>query len=786
MKKLTALVITIMLIITSVPMISATSVSDVAQTAVEPQTTDDYPIITSISTANNGVKITWDKYDNNSKYRLFYKTATSWKTITTTNSLSYTHTGLSNNQTYIYTVRMVDGNGAFTSNYNKEGWAHTYLQSPVMKSLSCTTEGMKVTWNAVDGAENYKVYVKKSTGSWIALGYTTGTSFVDKNVVSSNSYTYTVRCVTKDGKTFTSYHTSGIKGTYVATPQITKVENTATGTKVTWTKISGASKYRLFYKTATAWKTITNTTSTSYTHAPLNNQATFTYTVRALNNKNEYISSYNSTGTTNTFLSVPHLKSTQSVLGGMKITWNGVLGAQNYKVYVKTSSSWKSLGTTKETSFIDTTATSGKSYTYTIRCVTPDGNTWASYFDTKGITGTYVASPVISKVENLNDSAKITWNKVSGATKYKVFYKTATSWKTIATTDSTTYTHQNLKDGDVYTYTVRACNNSGTYISGYDSTGVTNKFIAPIVLTYKINTNFKPVLSWKAEDSAYRYRIYRKYLDGSWEKLSDVTGTTFTDTNPPQNVPYTYAMRCLDSNSNPISYYVTDTKYYYNGALADGDITYNNTTYKFSDGNLRQGYVTINGKLHYYDKNGKLMKNGIVGTKEEGYYCADENGVCCQSEEMRLAAEFMMNKASGNTLDQRMKTGFNYMAMNFPYFRSYDHPKKASDMPKQAIDMFENEKGNCFKYAAAFACVAKAAGYRSRVVVGTTPGYGTWTPHGWTEVYVNGNWLVSDPDFQMMYPTPAYSYYMKSTHPNAVRVEARYEIEIIDGEAVWK
>ncbi len=797
MKRFISLIVVIMLVISSISVAYATD----GNTSVVTNTTNngynqnaenetdkiepDYPVITSFSTINNGLKISWSAYPDADQYRLFVRKNNSWYTIAITSDLSFTHTGLVNNTEYLYTIRAIDSDGNFVSSYNTEGFACTYLKSPVMKSVTSTTDGMKVSWNAVEGAVNYKVYVK-TTSSWKAIGYTTDTSFLDKNVSSSNTYTYTVRCVTADSKQFTSYHTSGIKGTYIATPQITKVENTATGTKITWSKVAGATKYRLFYKVTGGWKTIVNTTATSYTHAPLSNQATYTYTVRVLNSKNQYISSYNSVGTTNTFLSVPVLKSASSVYGGMKVTWNEVKGAKNYKVYVKTASSWKALGTTKSTSFVDTTAVSGKAYTYTVRCVTEDGSTWTSYFNTKGITGTYVASPVISKTESTATGTKITWNKVAGANKYKVFYKTQTAWKTIATTTSNTYTHQPLNDGDVYIYTVRACNASGAYISGYDSVGTNEKFVAPIKLSYSLNANHNPLLTWEKEDKAYGYRIYRKTLTGSWARIADITGTTFIDENPPQNTPYTYTMRCINENGDTINYFESYTKYYYNNKIANGDITYNNQTYKFSGGYLTQGFVTINNKLYYYNKNGQIEKNGIVGSKSEGYYYADKNGVCCQTKEMVLAAQFLMENATGNTPQERLKTGFSYLARNYPYLRSYDHPKKAEDMPKQAIDMFVNKKGNCFKYAAAFACMAKASGYRARVVVGTTPGFGTWTPHGWTEVYVDGKWLVSDPDFQMAHPSPAYYYYMTDGARIPIRVNSKFEIDIVDGVAVWK
>lgn len=165
------------------------------------------------------------------------------------------------------------------------------------------------------------------------------------------------------------------------------------------------------------------------------------------------------------------------------------------------------------------------------------------------------------------------------------------------------------------------------------------------------------------------------------------------------------------------------------------------------------------------------------------FLTADKNGVCCESEEMRLAAEYMMTYCKGDTLNQKMKSGFLYMAKNFPYHRTYDHPKKASDLPALAIDLFKNKKGNCFRYAAAFACTARIAGYRSRVVIGDVLG----SPHGWVEVLVNGEWLICDPDAQLPgYKVPDYKPYMMKKHYWTLNPHVKCEVTIENGKAVWK
>ena len=57
---------------------------------------------------------------------------------------------------------------------------------------------MDIKWNAVAGAEKYRVYYYGSKG-WTKLTDTEETSVTDTDVTSGYNYTYTVRCISADG-----------------------------------------------------------------------------------------------------------------------------------------------------------------------------------------------------------------------------------------------------------------------------------------------------------------------------------------------------------------------------------------------------------------------------------------------------------------------------------------------------------------------------------------------------------------------------------------------------------
>ena len=744
--------------------------------------TINYPQISGFSNTATGTRITWNSYSGAVKYRVYVFNGKSWSRVGESTTTNFTHNSLRDGVTYRYTVRAMDKNNKFVSDYNKDGYSNTFFAPPVISSLQNVFGGVTVKWSKNSAIDSYRIYRKTKNTGWKRIGTSDSGSFTDTTAASGINYTYTLRALDAENN-FVSYCNGGKSVTYVKAPTINKIENTATGSKISWGKCSGASKYRVYYLKNKSWKALGNTSATSFTHNKLKSETKYTYTVRCLDSKGNFVSGYDKNGTSNIFLNPPKISSLANINGGVEIKWNTLKYADGYRVYRKTKNTgWTRIGNTEDNTFKDTNVKSGTAYTYTVRCVDEDGN-FASYFN-NGKSVTFVKTPTINKIENTATGSKISWGKCSGASKYRVYYLKNKSWKALGTTASTSYTHNKPVNGTTYTYTVRCLDSKGKFVSGYDKNGTRNTFIAPPAISKVSKAGNGNLVKWKSVPKAAGYRLYRKTVNTSWSRLADVTeGTSYTDTTAKKGNVYSYTLRCLDKNGNLISSYISNTKYYHNGALADGKITVNGKPYYFSKGLFRSGYQKINGKRYYYNSKGEVVKNTIVGSKREGWYYADKNGVCCESEEMRHAAEYMMTYCKGNTLNERMKTGFLYMAKNFPYHRTYDHPKKAADLPALAIDLFKNKKGNCFRYAAAFACTARIAGYRSRVVIGDTLG----SPHGWVEVLVNGKWLICDPDAQLPgYKVPDYKPYMMIKHYWTLNPHVKCEVTIENGKAVWK
>ena len=153
------------------------------------------PHLTSIANTANGVKVTWSAISNAKTYKVYRRGAgETWKCIATVTGTSYVDTAIKSNSGsyYRYTVRAVDG---YYSAY-ESGLLIKFVAAPHLTGVSNTANGVKVNWNAVNGADSYRVYRREAGKSWTYVTTVTGTSYVDTAVKDANGYfRYTVKAV---------------------------------------------------------------------------------------------------------------------------------------------------------------------------------------------------------------------------------------------------------------------------------------------------------------------------------------------------------------------------------------------------------------------------------------------------------------------------------------------------------------------------------------------------------------------------------------------------------------
>ena len=340
----------------------------------------------------------------------------------------------------------------------------------------------------------------------------------------------------------------GAVSSNLATPKITKAESVDGGVKISWNKSNGAEKYRVYYKGSKGWTRMVDTTSTSYIDKDVSSGKNYTYTVRCINSSaTKFTSGYDSKGKSVKYISAPKISKTENVNGGVKISWNKSNGAEKYRVYYKGSKGWTRMVDTTSTSYIDKDVSSGKNYTYTVRCINSSATKFTSGYDSKGKSVKYISTPKITKAESVDGGVKISWNKSNGAEKYRVYYKGSKGWTRMVDTTSTSYIDKDVSSGKNYTYTVRCINSSATkFTSGYDSKGKSVKYIsAPAEHTHSWQKITKETQVKVVDKEAYTYEepIYEK--QGRY--ICKVCGADITENTTAHNKQHAL-------NGEPVSY----------------------------------------------------------------------------------------------------------------------------------------------------------------------------------------------------------------------------------------
>ena len=715
----------------------------------------------SIANGINGLDCVWSKVNNAEKYKLYFKTASDedWQSLVTAETRA-TYSEAEPGQLYFVMVQSIGAN-------NREGEfsalkSLTYIPRAEITSLSYNSSSNTLSWNRADGANKYQIAKLKSGDKAYTYYTTASTSFTDKNVTTANAYYYQVRAMYATEKNGTAYGAwSSVKSAVTLSQATVSLANKSNGIRAAWGAVSGAKRYAVYYKAAEDSKwTTASTTNTYYPILNVTSGTQYYVQVRPVAGK---VSGTYSNVKGMTFIGVPDFTLSNTVDSAV-ISWKKVDGANNYQIAkLKKGSSAYSYFTTEETSYLDKDVADGSVYYYQVRAMyqtETDGTAFGTWSQPKLILR--MTQPEVT-LANKSNGIRAEWKAVSGAARYVVYFKTASAhaWSS-AVTNNTYYPILNTVSGTKYFVQVRPAGG-----------GVYGPYSNPKSLTFLGLVNVQAMsmsagglkINWNAVAGANKYQIARKKSGNHPYEYFMAPGNSYVDAGVANTRDtYAYQFRAINESGDTASY---------------GEWS---SVYNLINGKVPNGYQINNGYRYYY-KNGVLLKNQIVGSKSEGYYLADANGVCCVSEEMHLAAEFVMNCGTGNTLNEKMKTGFMYLARNYPYKRTYDHPKSKADIPALAIDMFRNKKGNCFRYAACFTCIAKVCGYRSRIAVGNT---GNGSPHGWAEVYMDGRWYYFDPDMQLPnYGFPDYYAYKMANHPWNVKTSFRSEVTIRGGRAVW-
>ena len=445
---------------------------------------------------------------------------------------------------YTYTVKAFSNK--YVSAHNAAGVEFNYVAAPKITRVGPHQDGMEITWTANDtDITNFYVY-RKNGSSWKLVGSTTGNAFVDKTVVTGNSYTYTVKAVCKTNAG--AFNQKGVTAKYIATPKLQPLTfDYNYRATVKWSAVNGASGYKVYRKVnnSKSWyllATVKNGKTTTYVDASKKySGAEYTYTVRAYDAKG-YMGWFIPQGTSSVCLAKPLFtvaqKDTADKTTAIEVKWSAITGATEYQVYRKTTDSkWALLATTKDLSYIDATAESAIAYQYAVRAVDNKGSI-SSYY-TK--TATAVKAPVLTSVVVEDAGVKLTWDAIEGAS-FNIYRAKlgSTDWEKIGTSSENTFVDAS-QDAKLtpYTYAVSAVINK---IEGIKSASLSNTTEITAKAEFNKETN-SIKLSWESPlahtiiiskatgtDEAVELGVYTASLYTSYEDAAIEEGKAYTYT----------------------------------------------------------------------------------------------------------------------------------------------------------------------------------------------------------------------------------------------------------------
>ena len=244
------------------------------------------PTITLTNIASSGkIKIDWEKMAGATKYEVYYSTDNAnWSLLKTTTGTYLNHNSAEAGKLYYYKVRAIASNSAANSAFSSVKSRRCDLPQPVVTLTSIPATGkIKITWNAIAGAVRYQVHRSTDNVNWTRLSTVTGTSLTNTSVEVGKTYYYKVFAVASNSAANSAYSEVHSMTCTLAQPTLTVKLNSKNLPYLTWSKVTGASKYVVYRSTDNAaWTKLYTTTGTSLTNSSVEPGNTYYYKVQAI------------------------------------------------------------------------------------------------------------------------------------------------------------------------------------------------------------------------------------------------------------------------------------------------------------------------------------------------------------------------------------------------------------------------------------------------------------------------------------------------------------------------
>lgn len=173
-------------------------------------------------------------------------------------------------------------------------------------------------------------------------------------------------------------------------------------------------------------------------------------------------------------LAQPKVKATNVLSSGkIKLTWNEIEGAKEYKVYRATSKNGKYtlMKTVTGTSYTNTSAKAGKLYYYKVKAIHSNSDRNSAFSAIVSRTCDLARPSVKASIVSSTGKIKLKWNAIEGAEEYKIYRSTSKNgdYTLMKTVTGTSYTNTSAKAGKTYFYKVKAIHSNTNANSAFST-----------------------------------------------------------------------------------------------------------------------------------------------------------------------------------------------------------------------------------------------------------------------------------------------------------------------------
>lgn len=518
----------------------------------------------------SSIVINWPFVNNAVSYEVYKKSPgeAEYKFVTEITENSFEDTEVVDKKTYSYQVRSVAENGD-KSVLGASGY--DIIKLPITTKVTATLgdDHITVSWKEAELAEEYVVYRKTTTGTWmkIATVPATKTKYVDTVVDSGVTYSYAVASKAQNFTTEISKVSNEVY--FLSAPNIVGVFNGSNGMEFKFNKVEGAEKYNIYRREVDGEfgnpiATIAQSTLKEYVYVDSNAVSGIQYVFGVQSVYGDIISAITESDLA-CCLDEPKFE-LEATYNGVKIQWKAVRGAEEYAVFYSSSKKaedMKLLATVTDTSYIHKDATSGRKNYYSVMAICGDT---VSTITQDWIY--YLTAPKSVEFKNYKTSVQLKWEDVLGADEYIIYRKlygeskwteTDIEWelqKVGEGDDAVTYVvakDYNVTAGKKYVYTI--VSGDGEDYSGRYEKGWSNRFLKNPTIKSVANSYNGPKITWSKASGASKYYIYRKTKSTSWKYLASTTSTSYVDKSAKSDTKYYYAVKSVDGDSS--SYHST-------------------------------------------------------------------------------------------------------------------------------------------------------------------------------------------------------------------------------------